>query len=290
VRIHVGFDLTYESAHATPMIFMLNVHPSRMPDLVTPDRLRLTPSRAITPYIDGFGNKCVRVLAPPGELRIACDTIVADSGRPDRVDLAAEQHAVADLPHDALVYLLGSRYCETDLLMDKAWELFGATPPGWRRVQAICDFVHAHIRFNYQHADATRGASRGYAEQRGVCRDFAHLAVTFCHSGALLHRLSRRHRRAAGSGADGFQRLVRGLRRRPLAHLRRAPQHAAHRPRSDRARPRRRRRGDQHHLRADLAQIVCGDHARGGGGRLCVGRGPAARLQRVTSRRIDRIP
>ena len=180
MKIHVGFDLTYESTHATPMVFMLNVHPSRAPDLVTPDRLRLAPARSITPYIDGFGNKCVRVLAPPGELRIACDTIVADSGRPDRVDLSAEQHAVADLPHDALVYLLASRYCETDLMMDKAWELFGGTAPGWRRVQAICDFVHAHIKFNYQDADATRGAARGFAERRGVCRDFAHLAVTFC--------------------------------------------------------------------------------------------------------------
>ena len=140
MKIHVGFDLTYQSAHATPMVFMLNVHPSRAPDLVTPDRLRITPARSITPYVDGFGNKCVRVLAPPGQLRIACDTIVADSGRPDRVDLSAEQHAVADLPHDALVYLLASRYCETDLMMDKAWELFGATPPGWRRVQAICNF------------------------------------------------------------------------------------------------------------------------------------------------------
>jgi hypothetical protein len=74
VKIHVGFDLTYQSTHATPMIFMLNVHPSRAPDLVTPDRLRITPARSITPYIDGFGNKCVRLLAPPGQLRIACDT------------------------------------------------------------------------------------------------------------------------------------------------------------------------------------------------------------------------
>jgi hypothetical protein len=94
VKIHVGFDLTYESAHSTPMIFMLNVHPSRAHDLITPDRLRITPSRAISPYIDGFGNKCVRILAPPGQLRVACDTIVADSGKPDRVDLSAEQHAV----------------------------------------------------------------------------------------------------------------------------------------------------------------------------------------------------
>lgn len=180
VKIHVGFDLTYETAHFTPMIFMLNVHPSRAADLITPDRLRITPPRSITPYIDGFGNKCVRILAPPGQLRVAGDTIVVDSGKADRIDLAAEEHPVADLPHDTLVYLLGSRYCETDLMMDKAWEIFGGAPHGWRRVQAICDFVHSHITFGYQHADATRGAARSFAKQRGVCRDFAHLAITFC--------------------------------------------------------------------------------------------------------------
>lgn len=180
MKIHVGFDLTYEIAHPTPMIFMLNVHPSRAGDLITPDRLRIAPSRSFTPYIDGFGNKCVRLLAPPGELRVASDTIVSDSGRADRVDVGAEEHAVADLPHDALVYLLASRYCEADSMMDKAWEIFGQAPRGWRRVQAICDFVHSHITFGYEHADATRGAVRSFVEQRGVCRDFAHLAVTFC--------------------------------------------------------------------------------------------------------------
>ena len=180
MKIHVGFDLTYEIAHPTPMIFMLNVHPSRAADLITPDRLRIAPSRSITPYIDGFGNKCVRLLAPPGELRVASDTIVSDSGRADRVDVGAEEHAVADLPHDTLVYLLASRYCEADSMMDKAWEIFGQAPRGWRRVQAICDFVHSHIIFGYEHADATRGAMRSFVEQRGVCRDFAHLAVTFC--------------------------------------------------------------------------------------------------------------
>ena len=145
MKIHVGFDLTYEIAHPTPMILMLNVHPSRAADLITPDRLRIAPSRSITPYIDGFGNKCVRLLAPPGELRVASDTIVSDSGRADRVDVGAEEHAVADLPHDTLVYLLASRYCEADSIMDKAWEIFGQAPRGWRRVQAICDFVHSHI-------------------------------------------------------------------------------------------------------------------------------------------------
>jgi transglutaminase-like putative cysteine protease len=180
VKIHVGFDLVYESVDWTPMIFMLNVHPSRAADLITPDRLRIMPSRSITPYIDGFGNKCVRILAPPGELRVAADTIVSDSGTPDHIDTAAEEHAIADLPSETLVYLLPSRYCETDVMMSQAWALFGNGPRGWRRVQAICDFVHGHLQFGYSYANAARGAAQAFAEQRGVCRDFAHLAVTFC--------------------------------------------------------------------------------------------------------------
>ncbi len=180
MKIQLGFDLTYQCVDWTPMILMLNVHPSRALDLIIPDWLRIAPPRAITPYIDGFGNKCVRLLAPPGELRVACDTVIVDSGKPDPVDRAAQEHAVANLPHDTLVYLLGSRYCETDMMMEKAWALFGGAAPGWHRVQAICDFVHRHITFGYQYADATRGAARAFAEQRGVCRDFTHLAVTFC--------------------------------------------------------------------------------------------------------------
>jgi transglutaminase-like putative cysteine protease len=180
VKIQLGFDLTYACADATPMILMLNVHPSRAADLLKPDRLHFTPPRSMTPYIDGFGNKCVRVLAPAGELRVTGSTVIADSGRPDPIDLAAQEHAVASLPHDTLVYLLASRYCETDLMMDKAWQLFGGAAPGWRRVQAICDFVHRHIAFGYPYADATRTAARAFAERRGVCRDFTHLAVTFC--------------------------------------------------------------------------------------------------------------
>src|SRR6516162_8472452 len=180
MKLHVGFDMAFECAEPTPMIFMVNVHPSRTPDLMTPDRLRVIPTRSITSYVDSFGNRCTRLLAPKGSLRVATDAVVTDSGLPDRVDLAAEEHAVADLPHDSLVYLLASRYCETDRLMDKAWELFGKTPRGWRRVQAICDFVHSHIEFGYQHAGPKKGATDALSERRGVCRDFAHLAVTFC--------------------------------------------------------------------------------------------------------------
>jgi transglutaminase-like putative cysteine protease len=180
MKIHVGYDLVYECVQPTPMIFMLNVHPSRAADLLTADRMRITPLRSINSYLDAFGNKCVRLLAPVGEIRVAGDAIVADSGEPDHVDIGAEEHLVADLPQDALVFLLGSRYCQTDRLMQTAWNLFGNTPRGWPRVQAICDFVHNRLRFGYEHAAPMRGAVEALAQGRGVCRDFAHLAVTLC--------------------------------------------------------------------------------------------------------------
>jgi transglutaminase-like putative cysteine protease len=180
MQIHVGFDMAFECAEPTPVVFMVNVHPSRAADLMTTDRLRTSPVQSMTTYVDGFGNKCTRLLAPKGELRVTSDAIVADSGLPDRVDLSAEEHPIAELPHDVLVFLLASRYCETDRLMDKAWELFGKTPRGWRRVQAICDFVHSHVEFGYRHAGPKKGAVEAMNERRGVCRDFAHLAVTLC--------------------------------------------------------------------------------------------------------------
>jgi transglutaminase-like putative cysteine protease len=106
--------------------------------------------------------------------------VVADTGLPDALDPAARQHEVTALPHHTLMFLLGSRYCETDQLMNEAWSLFGKTAPGWPRVQAICDFVQSHVRFGYEHARATRTAVDVARERRGVCRDFAHLAITFC--------------------------------------------------------------------------------------------------------------
>jgi len=180
MKIRVGYDMTFDCAEATPMVLMLNVHPSRAADLLMPDWMRVTPARSITPYVDGFGNKCVRLLAPKGEISISADTVAIDSGRPDVVDLAAEEHAISELPHETLVFLLGSRYCETDRLMQRAWELFGKTPRGWRRVQAICDYVHHHLEFGYKHAGPMRGAAEAYEVRRGVCRDFAHLAVALC--------------------------------------------------------------------------------------------------------------
>src|SRR5215470_174039 len=180
MKIRVGYDMTFDCAEATPMVLMLNVHPSRAADLLMPDWMRVSPARSITPYVDSFGNKCVRLLAPKGEISISADTVAIDSGRPDVVDLAAEEHAISELPHETLIFLLGSRYCETDRMMQKAWELFGKTPRGWRRVQAICDYVHHHLEFGYKHAGPMRGAAEAYEVRRGVCRDFAHLAVALC--------------------------------------------------------------------------------------------------------------
>jgi transglutaminase-like putative cysteine protease len=180
MQIRVGFEMLYEFVGRTPMVLMLNVHPSRALDVIKPDHLRIMPSLPVTRYTDAFGNICTRLVAPPGQVEVSTDALVWDSGLPEAVEPNARQHEVADLPHDALVFLLASRYCETDRLMQDAWARFGKTPLGWPRVQAICDFVHSHVRFGYQHARATKTAAEVAVERRGVCRDFAHLAITLC--------------------------------------------------------------------------------------------------------------
>ncbi|HEX2942069.1 MAG TPA: transglutaminase family protein, partial [Rhodopila sp.] len=180
MRIRAGYDIVYQCPQPTPMLLALSVHPSRMPDVVGPQQIRFDPPTAASQYRDGFDNICHRIVAPAGTLRISQEILVDDPGTPDRVAPGAPQHPVQDLPDQALVYLLGSRYCETDRLSSLAWSLFGDTPEGWPRVQAICDYVHNHIEFGYRHADATRSAFSGHAEGRGVCRDFAHLAITLC--------------------------------------------------------------------------------------------------------------
>ena len=180
MQIRIGFEIIYEFVARTPVVLILNVHPSRAADIIEPDRLRITPMLPITRYLDTFDNVCTRLVAPVGELTISTDALIADSGLPDAVEPAARQHEVAELPHDTLVFLLGSRYCETERLMQEAWSRFSKTMPGWPRVQAICDFVHSHIHFGYQHARSTRTAADVMIGRRGVCRDFAHLAITLC--------------------------------------------------------------------------------------------------------------
>src|SRR6218665_975028 len=176
--IRAGYTIRLESDVPTPMLALLSVHPSRNKDLATTHRIVTAPDVPIYDYVDAYGNICSRVTIPSGGLELACDFTIGDDGQPDRAAPEAIQHAIEDLPNDILMYLLGSRYCETDRRAETAWSLFGDVAPGWQRVQAIVSFVHDHIEFGYHHARATRTAWEGYQEQRGVCRDFAHLAIT----------------------------------------------------------------------------------------------------------------
>ncbi len=180
MHIKVGYELIYDCPQPTPMLLMLNIHYSRAGDLAMPDHLVTAPSVPVTSYRDSFGNWCSRIVAPAGLTRISTAAVVRDTGIPDVVVPDAIQHRVEELPEEALLFLMPSRYCETELLANIAATLFNDTPPGWARVQAICDFVHNHIAFDYQQARNTRTAFEAYNERVGVCRDFAHLALTLC--------------------------------------------------------------------------------------------------------------
>jgi transglutaminase-like putative cysteine protease len=180
MKIRVGFEMIFDCPEPTPMIFNLNVHFSRVSDLIGRDALLVDPPVPVVGYRDEFGNWCTRIVAPQGRIRVWADAVVNDSGSPDPVVPEAQQIPVPELPAETLVYLLGSRYCDTDRLSQIAWDLFGQTPTGWDRVQAICDYVHRHITFDYQQADSTRTALEAFNQRVGVCRDFTHLAVAFC--------------------------------------------------------------------------------------------------------------
>lgn len=182
LQIQLGYQLDYTFPQPTPMILMLNVHFSRASDIVVPDRMSVSPPVRIEGYRDTFGNWCNRLLAPSGKVRINGSAIVQDSGQFETTPLTGMQHPVQNLPEETLLFLLGSRYCETDLLSEVAWKLFGTTPLGLPRVQAVCDLVHQHINFGYEFASATKTAYQVWTEGRGVCRDYAHLAVTFCRA------------------------------------------------------------------------------------------------------------
>ncbi len=180
IRIRTGYELIYECPQPTPMVLMLNIHHTRAGDLVEPDRMVVDPSVPMTAYRDGFGNWCTRLMAPAGRLRLSASALVNDTGEPDDIARSDAQHAVQDLPEESLVFLLGSRYCETDRLADIAWNLFGRSSTGAQRIYDICDWVHRHIAFSYQDARSTRTAWEALQEGKGVCRDYAHLAVAFC--------------------------------------------------------------------------------------------------------------
>jgi transglutaminase-like putative cysteine protease len=180
--IRFGYELAYEFPQATPLILNLNVHYSRTSDLMQPDTLVTDPVVPLSMYRDIFGNWCTRAVAPPGYFRITADAVIRDSGLAEPAFPHAYEHTVQSLPDDALQFLLPSRYCETETLAGHAWGMFGGMMPGWSRVQAICDYVHDYISFDYQCARPTKTAWDTFNERRGVCRDFAHLAIALCRA------------------------------------------------------------------------------------------------------------
>jgi len=178
--IRYGYEITLTCPRPTALVCMMSVHEDHASDMRVPETTFTSPDVPMSTYRDLFGNRCRRLAAPAGDLMIWGDATIEDDGKLDRVALDARETPVSELPDDCLTYLMGSRYCETDRLSQIAWDTFGSVPPGWGRVQAICDFVHDHLRFDYMQASATRSAYEAYHERVGVCRDFAHLALTFC--------------------------------------------------------------------------------------------------------------
>lgn len=179
MRIRIGYDLEFTLPAPTPMILMLYVHPERSGDLEQPEQMIAEPRVDLSDYIDCFGNRCTRAVAPAGTFRVHSEQIIRDTGLPDARDFNAIQHPLPELPTDTLQYLIASRYCEVDRFSETAWQLFGQTPLGWPRVQAVCDWVFNNVTFGYQHARSTKTAWDVYSDRCGVCRDFMHMAITF---------------------------------------------------------------------------------------------------------------
>jgi transglutaminase-like putative cysteine protease len=180
MRIEIGYDIAFDSPTAVPMVLMLNVHPSRENDIEVAEPVIFDPLIPSRSFIDRFGNRGARLVAPEGRLCVSSHAVIRDAGRQDLFVPEAAQIPVDALPDDTLEFLLGSRYCDTDHLSDLAWSTFGDLSPGWARVQAICDYVHDRLTFSYSDACSTRTAREGHDGRRGVCRDFAHLAISFC--------------------------------------------------------------------------------------------------------------
>ena len=182
MMLRLGYDIQFEIPSPVAMVALLNVHPSRAADLRAPDELRLEPDTQVESFMDSFGNRCTRFVAPQGTVRLSNSTLLQDPGFADQVNYNARELPVQELPNHILRYLLNSRYCEVDRFSMIASELFGGVSPGWGRVQAICDWVHTKVSFGYQYARPTKTALDVYSERFGVCRDFQHLAVTLCRA------------------------------------------------------------------------------------------------------------
>ncbi len=235
--IEAGFNISFQCPAFTPMLLQLNVHPSRTNDLRSPDIIESDPPYAMGAYLDHYGNRVTRLEVHPGLVTLRNRFVIQDSGLPDEVPPDTALTPIPQLPNEVLLFLLSSRYCDSDSLANFAWSKFQNISGGYARVQAICDFVHGHIRFAYLEASSTRSASEAMRGGVGVCRDFAHLAVALCRCMNIPARYCTGYLGDIGVPIDvnpgGFQRLVRGVPRRPLVHDGRPPQPPAHRPHPD---------------------------------------------------------
>ncbi|MGM0559871.1 MAG: transglutaminase-like domain-containing protein [Pseudomonadota bacterium] len=205
--IRIGHEIVLECKSETPLILALSPHPEYEGRVIGDDRMRCDADLSLQEYIDEFGNRRTRLTAPPGPLKLWSDCIVENSGLPDVFDWNARQHSIPDLPSEVLSYLSASRYCESDELSERAWALFGQTPPGWARVQAICNWVHNHITFGYHFGRPTKTAVDVMREATGVCRDFAHLAIALCRAMNIPARYASGYLgdiKAPPSGAGDF--------------------------------------------------------------------------------------
>lgn len=180
--IRIGYDIHFHLPWDTPFVALLNVHPSRERDLQQPDTLILEPDVPVQRYLDAFGNKCARFVGPAGFIRLRCDTVIEDGSELDPANPDARELPVKDLPDDVLQFLLPSRYCEVDRLSATAIDLFGGITPGWQRVEAVCTWVNEKLRFGYGLSRPTKTAMDALIERTGVCRDFQHLAISFCRA------------------------------------------------------------------------------------------------------------
>jgi transglutaminase-like putative cysteine protease len=180
--IRFGFEIDIECAAPVPMLLALSTHSQVTGRVIGEDRVRAAEGSHMTTYVDRFGNRITRIIAPPGPTRLWSDCVIDMDAIPDPQAPDAEQHPIADLPDDVLSHLIPSRYCDSDNLTADAWKLFPNDTTGWNKVQAITRFVHQHVTFGYQFGRANKTASEVFREKTGVCRDFAHLAIALCRA------------------------------------------------------------------------------------------------------------
>jgi transglutaminase-like putative cysteine protease len=178
--IRYGCELSLVVERPTPTLVLVDIHPDRRAAIHGETPLQASDMVALAAGLDAFGNIQKRCLLPRGETTFKLAGVIDDSGLPDARDAEAMALPVMALPAELTTFLNGSRYCETDKLAALAWSTFGHLTPGTAMVEAICDFAHHRLRFDYQSARCTRTALEAYEERVGVCRDFTHLAITLC--------------------------------------------------------------------------------------------------------------